>query len=53
MKYVLKYAKLMAIVGFLAGSSLMMGCDAADLVGAESSQSDYCRGSDCPNGHNL
>ena len=53
MKYLLKYAKLMAIVGLFAGSTLMMGCNAADLVGTESTQSEYCEGSDCPNGHNL
>ena len=55
MKTLKQTLKTLAIVALFAGSTTMLGCNAADLAGpadAPQQQGD-CQGSECSNGRNL
>ncbi len=53
MKNMINFAKSLALIALFAGSTLLIGCNAADLAGPEAPNSQSECQPDCSNGHNL
>ena len=57
MKNLLKNTKSLILVSFFALATALAGCSADSLAGPQDNEApavqSECRGSNCPNGHNL